>query len=105
MTRRKVIERLDSPNIGPGTLLELRQIQTVGEYPPFRIVPITHNQGTAMSAEDLMAAKVKWADKAGYSVLTQDVPADFFPFNAVIRVDERGTEDRNRDYLARISGD
>lgn len=96
---------MDSPVLGPGTLVALRQIQSLGERPPFRIVPVYHNQGSAMPAEDLMAARVRWADKAGYSVLTQDVPREFLPYNAVIRVDERGTEDRNRDYLARIAGD
>jgi hypothetical protein len=56
-----------------------------------------------MPAEEVMAAKVKWALKAGYTILTKNVPGKFAPFNSVIRVSEAGTEDQNRDYLARIA--
>jgi hypothetical protein len=93
-----------SDSVG-GTLLALRQIQSLGDSTPFRIVPVSLHQGSAMPVEELMAAKVRWAAKAGYSVLTQDVPLEFYPYNAVIRVDERGTEDRDLDYLARIAVD
>jgi len=55
-----------------------------------------------MSAEDLMAAKVRWAERAEYIVLTRTVPAEFAPYNAIIRVSEAGTEDRDRDYLAEL---
>jgi hypothetical protein len=96
---------MDSPAVGPGTLVALRQIQPLGDRSPFRIVPVLHYQSTAMPAEDVMAAKVRWAAKAGYSVLTQSVPSEFHPYNALIRVDERGTEDHNLDYLARFIGD
>ena len=56
-----------------------------------------------MSADELMAAKVKWVSKVTYRIVTQEVPQEFFPYNAVIRLDERGTEDQDRDYLAHIN--
>ena len=80
----------------------LQLIESVGNTAPFLIRPISLRQGTAMPAEDVMAAKVKWARRAGYRVLTRNVPADFAPYNAVIQISEKGTEDRNRDYLAVI---
>lgn len=49
-----------------------------------------------------MRAKVQWAERAQYTILTRDVPASFAPYNAVIRISERGTEDRQRDYLAQL---
>ena len=83
-------------------LQALQLIESVGEIEPFRIVPVVHCLGTVVSPTEVMATKVKWANKAGYSVLTQSVPEEFAPYNAVIRVSETGTEDRDLDYLARI---
>ena len=80
----------------------LQLIQSVGETEPFKIVPVFPPHGAVMSAEEVMAVRIKWAEKAGYSILTQDVPSEFAPYNAVIRVSGAGTEDRNRDYLAQI---
>jgi hypothetical protein len=96
---------MHSLGFGRGTLLAVRQIQSVGDSLPLRIVPLSHREGTAMTAAELMEVRVKWAAKAGYSVLSWDVPSEFFPYNAVIRVDERNTEDQNLDYLARIVAD
>lgn len=84
------------------TLNALQPIQSVGDDEPFPIVPVSVSQGSVMPPEDVMAAKVRWAIRAGYSVLTTHVPPRFAPYNAVIRVSERGTEDRDRDYLAQI---
>jgi hypothetical protein len=81
----------------------LQLIQSVGESEPFRIVPVFPPHGAVMSPEEVMAVRIKWAEKAGYSVLTNDVPGEFAPYNAVIRVSGAGTEDKNRDYLAQIS--
>jgi hypothetical protein len=81
-------------------LRALQLIETVGGSQPFRIVPIVQEQGTAMTPADRMAAKVRWAERAEYTVLTPDIPASFAPYNAVIRISERGTEDTQRDYLA-----
>lgn len=85
-----------------GPLRALMLIESVGDIEPFDIVPVSQCRGTAVTPEEAMATRVKWAHKAGYSVLTKDVPAQFAPYNAVIRVSESGTEDLNRDYLARI---
>lgn len=82
------------------TLRALQLIQTVGEREPFAIVPVSYAQGSAMPVTELMAAKVKWAQRAGYTVLPVSVPHRFAPYNAVIRVSERGTEDHMLDYLA-----
>jgi hypothetical protein len=49
-----------------------------------------------------MAEKIRWAERVRYTILTDDVPASFGPYNAVIRVSERGTEDQQRDYLAHL---
>lgn len=89
--------------VATGGLQALLPIETVGDHEPFKIVPISQCQGTVMSQDDAMTAKVKWATKAGYQVLTRNVPATFAPYNAVIRVSELGTEDKNRDYLAEIT--
>jgi hypothetical protein len=94
---------MDNPSTTDDTLLGLIQIEPVGDSPPFRIVLVAHQHGAIMSAEELMAAKVMWAARAGYCVLTQTVPTEFLPYNTVIRVSENGTEDRNRDYLAHIA--
>jgi hypothetical protein len=81
----------------------LQLIQSVGDNEPFRIVPVFPPHGAVMSAEEVMAVRIKWAEKAGYSILTNDVPGEFAPYNAVIRVSGAGTEDKNRDYLAQIA--
>lgn len=83
-------------------LSALQLIQTVDDIEPYPIVPVSVAHGSVMPAEDVMAAKVRWAIRAGYTVLTTEVPPRFAPYNAVIRVSERGTEDRDRDYLAQI---
>ena len=91
------------PAISPESPLRaLQLIEAVGDAEPFRIVPITMAAGTAVTPAELMATKVRWAERASYTVLTNDVPASFAPYNAVIRVSERGTEDSQRDYLAHL---
>jgi hypothetical protein len=85
------------------TLRRLQLIKSVGDQQPFRIEPLFLPHGAVMSPEEAMAVRVKWAKKAGYSVLTKDVPGEFAPYNAVIRVSGAGTEDQNRDYLAQIA--
>jgi hypothetical protein len=85
------------------TLRGLQLIKSVGDSEPFRIVPLFPPHGAVMSPEEVMAVRIKWAEKAGYSVLTKDVPGEFSPYNAVIRVSGTGTEDKNRDYLAHIA--
>jgi hypothetical protein len=68
-----------------------------------QIVPIRQITGSASTDGEVMARKIQWANKAGFSVVTHDVPSTFAPFNAVIRISESGTEDRKRDYLAELS--
>jgi hypothetical protein len=94
--------RRSSVAVGIGTLQALRLIESVGDLESLHIVPVSQRLGAVMTADEVMAAKVKWARKAGYSVLTQNVPVEFAPYNTVIRVSETGTEDHNRDYLAHI---
>jgi len=81
-------------------LRSLQLIETVGDSEPFDIVPVSLRQGTAQAATEVMALKVKWAEKATYRVLTRSVPAQFAPYNAIIRISDIGTEDFRRDYLA-----
>jgi hypothetical protein len=83
-------------------LRALQLIETVGDARPVRIAPVVHAQGSVMNANDRMAAKVRWAEQANYAILTRDVPDSFAPYNAVIRVSESGTEDKQRDYLAQL---
>lgn len=85
-----------------GSLIAVLPIQSVGDDAPFRIVPLLRREGTTMSAAELMEARVKWVSRVTYRVVTRSVPPEFLPYNAVIRLDERGTEDRDLDYLARI---
>ncbi len=85
------------------SLQGLQLIESVGDDEPFKIVPLFPPHGSVMSPEEVMAVRVKWAEKAGYSVLTEDVPYQFAPYNAIIRVSGAGTEDYNRDYLAHIA--
>jgi hypothetical protein len=87
---------------GHTALKALQLIKSVGEVEPFQISPIVQHQGSIRAATDVMAAKVRWADKAGYTVLTRTLPESFAPFNAIIRVSEIGTEDEDRDYLAQF---
>jgi hypothetical protein len=84
----------------PYRLTSLKQINTVSTLSPLRIEFTAHARGVASTDDELMARKVLWAHKAGFDVLTTDVPASFAPFNAVIRISHLGTEDFNRDYLA-----
>ena len=83
----------------PG-LQSLKLIENIGDSEPYRIIPVVQCQGGAASEEDVMAARVKWANKALFHVLTRDVPPEFAPYNAIIRI--RYTEDRRTDYLALI---
>jgi hypothetical protein len=55
------------------------------------------------TADEMMSAKVAWANRAGYRILTRDIPSSLAPYNALIRVNEKGTEDRELDYLAVFS--
>lgn len=93
--------RRTSP-VETGPLRALQLIETVSSMEPFTIVPIIQVQGSVLTPEERMAAKVRWAERACYTILTHDVPRSFAPYNAVIRVSERGTEDRQRDYLAHL---
>ena len=81
----------------------LQLLQSVNDSEPFKIVPLFPPHGAVLSPEEVMAVRIKWAEKAGYSILTNDVPGEFAPYNAVIRVSGAGTEDKNRDYLAQIA--
>jgi len=94
--------RPESVAMGARTLKALTLIKSVGDTEPFAIVLLVASQGTAMTASELMAARVKWASKAGYRVLSNNVPDTLAPYNAVIRLSETGTEDHNLDYLAHI---
>lgn len=81
-------------------LRALLLIETVSAPEPYTIAVVPQCSGTAITAEEAMAARVKWATRARYAVLTRDVPAEFAPYNAIIRV--LGTEDRRTDYLATL---
>jgi hypothetical protein len=81
-------------------LKSLRPIKTVETLSPLTIIPAPLSRGLASTDDELMDRKVDWAIRAGFGVLTRDVPASFAPFNAVIRISARGTEDADRDYLA-----
>lgn len=94
--------RRGAPPLPMGPLRALQLIHTLGDSEPLAIVPVIQPLGTAVPPEDRMAAKVRWAERARYTVLTRNVPASFAPYNAVIRISERGTEDRQRDYLAHL---
>ena len=102
MVQRGTVESGRIGDMGEETLQALQLIESVGDREPFQIVPVSHRYGTVMPANEVMAAKVRWALKAGYRVLTRNVPGTFAPYNAVIRVSEAGTEDQKRDYLASI---
>ena len=95
---------MNSPLDSGSTLVALSRIETLSDRRPLRIVPLAYAQGTAIPAEELMAARVKWVTKVGYRILTESVPAEFWPYNTVIRLDERNTEDHNLDYLAQFTG-
>lgn len=82
------------------TLHSLRAIHTVGPFPPLTIVLMPQNHGSVSTADEMMSKKVDWAKRAGFDVLTEDIPKSFAPYNAVIRISAAGTEDFNRDYLA-----
>lgn len=89
------------PAVRPeGPLRAIQLIETVSEGEPSVIVPITQCSGSAVSAKEAMAARVKWANRARYVVLTRDVPERFAPYNAIIRVLD--TEDFRADYLATL---
>lgn len=83
-------------------LRRLCTIASVGDEEPYTIVLLRSVDGHVVTADESMAAKVKWAQKAGYRILTRNVPEHFAPYNAVIRISETGTEDRLRDYLAEV---
>ena len=86
----------------PSPLRALQPIETFDIERSDAIVPIVEVCGTAVPAEERMAARVHWAERAGYAVVETVVPVSFRPYNAVIRVSEKGTEDRQRDYLAHL---
>ena len=86
--------------VGTRSLVALQQIHTVGDVPPFRIVPIVVHHGSTVSPHEIMEAKVKWADRVRWRVISLDVPPEFAPYNAIIRV--LGTEDYHADYLATL---
>jgi hypothetical protein len=81
-------------------LQALLLIETVREAEPLTITLVSQCSGGAVSPEEAMAARVKWARRARYIVLTRAVPQQFAPYNAIIRV--LGTEDRRVDYLATL---
>ena len=83
-----------------GPLRALVLIETVEELEPLSIKPIPEPSGSASSPEEAMAMRVQWANRIRYTILTRDVPEQFAPYNAVIRV--LGTEDRRVDYLATL---
>ena len=85
-----------------GPLRALQLIESVDDSEPFQILPIMLAYGSAVSASELMLSKVRWAERAEYTVLTRSVPPKFAPYNAIIRVSEKGTEDAKRDYLAQL---
>lgn len=89
-----------SDGVPEGGLQALQAIETVRDLENLSIVPVTQYVGAAVSAKEMMLAKVKWGNRVGYDVLTRSVPRQFAPYNAIIRV--RGTEDYLRDYLAHI---
>jgi hypothetical protein len=105
MTRHQIIGGGSRTEMDSYMLRGLQLIKTAGDDQPFRIVPLFPPQGAVMTPEEVMTVRIKWAEKAGYQVLTNDVPREFAPYNAVIRVSAAGTEDRNRDYLAHIAED
>lgn len=82
------------------TIHALQLIESVGDSEPFRIVPVSQAHGKVMTADEVMTAKIRWVQKAGYRVVTKNIPQEFWPFNAVIRIHASGTEDQLRDYLA-----
>lgn len=82
------------------TIHALQLIESVGDSEPFHITPVSQAQGKAMTAEEVMIAKIRWVEKAGYRVVTKNIPQEFWPYNAVIRIHASGTEDQLRDYLA-----
>jgi hypothetical protein len=83
-----------------GPLRALQLIETVGDVEPFEIHPVTQSSGSVVSAGEIMTARVKWANRAQYTVLTRNIPERFAPYNAIIRV--IGTEDYRVDYLAQL---
>jgi hypothetical protein len=84
-------------------LQSLQLIETVAADTSSQIIPIRQITGSASTDGEVMARKIQWANKAGFSVVTHDVPSTFAPYNAVIRISESGTEDRKRDYLAELT--
>jgi hypothetical protein len=101
MTMRSRASRYElSDGVPEGGLQALQAIETVRDLENLDIVPVTRHAGGAVSAKEMMVAKVKWGNRVGYDVLTRTVPREFAPYNAIIRM--RGTEDYLRDYLAYI---
>lgn len=83
-------------------LQSLLLIETVAPDTTTEIIPIRQITGSASTDGEVMARKIQWANKAGFDIVTHDVPSTFAPYNAVIRISASGTEDRNRDYLAQL---
>lgn len=101
-TGARKYSRLSAPpvTVPEGPLRALILIETVEEQEPFAIRPVSEPTGSASTPAEAMAARVKWANRARYTILTRDVPPQFAPYNAIIRV--LGTEDRRVDYLATL---
>lgn len=78
------------------------RIETLGDGEPLTIVPIIQAPGSVSAPGDGMAARVCWAERAQSTRLTRNVLRAFAPYNAIIRISERGTEDRQRDSLAHV---
>lgn len=90
------------PATGETALRGLMLIHSVGTREPFNIRPLAQCRGGALGDEEMMVAKIQWATRAGYQVVTRNVPREHAPYNAIIRISSRGTEDQNRDYLAQM---
>jgi hypothetical protein len=77
----------------------IETLETVETAAPMQISLVPEQRcGSAQQPEELMAMRVKWANTARYKVLTRNVPQQFAPYNAIIRI--IGTEDFRTDYLA-----
>jgi hypothetical protein len=95
-TDRRPVQR----PVSESGLQSLVPIETLDDRPQGTIVVRNVTQGPWHEDEELMAQRVQWANRATFTVLDCAVPPSFAPYNAVIRISEAGTEDRQRDYLA-----
>lgn len=81
-----------------GGLRAIELIETIDESEALDIVFVFQSAGSCVGPDEAMEARVKWANKARYRVLTRNIPGKFAPYNAVIRILD--TEDFRSDYLA-----